>query len=459
LATPLTHFADVEDIGGGQKRAQILAYPKYYLDNGFLVLGAEGFVRIMGGYEARRGVHWYRVMDDGTFTYGHLRFSDSFTPLRQVTASSELQESRIPTTPPSRVMLVADNEILHENVLPGVNRRFRYWADGLYWRHELTDAVQAEVLKGSRFFGFEFRRERRGEFNGRLAPGYVSHEGFDADDEAKAHLRIPELRETLGDIYRVGLNPQDVRDWLSGKVTLNDSVTYQEGVDAYSGWEDNYLYYYHGAGNREDWNYGADDVIRVGYYAGDWFRGLIRLDLSGIGAGATCSAAVFSFYDRNPWYRYEDDTKKLYAIAAANGDWVEGTEDGNPQAGSSCWNHKAYDAESPTSWAGSAGCSTAGTDYVDTELASALFEDGYAGWVDMTMNADGRSWLESAFGEASPNGLIFVGTSGEGDGPNTEVYSSEYATPATRPKLTVTYTAGGGVSIPVFVSSQRRWRN
>lgn len=417
----INHFSEEAVLPNGQRQRSILSYPKYYLDNGFLALGVEGFVRIAGGYEAKRGVHFYRVMDDGTFTYGHLKYSDRFIPIRQVTANAELVEAHIPMSPPSRVSLINDNEILHENVVPGVNRRFKYWSDGLYWRHEFTDKAQAEASKGSRFYGFEFRRERKGTFNGRLAPGYVEHEGFDELDEKKAGLRIPELRSMQGDIYRIGLNPQDVKDWVAGKVILNDSVTYQQGASGYSGFEDTFV-----RSSSADTNYGTDAELQIyGYYSG-YRKVLWKADVSAL-AGETVDTAKLYLYC------YNDDRSggvcRIHKIL--NSDWT---------VGGATWNHAVTDT---IAW-NTAGMGS-GTDYTAAQEDSWTYVGTDNIWHDWDIPAMVQDWIDGT------NYGAMLTPPYETLNALTQYRSSDYTTDTTkRPKLTITYTPAAGGPTKTF---------
>jgi hypothetical protein len=201
-------------------------------------------------------------------------------------------------------------------------------------------------------------------------------------------------------------------------------------------------------------NYGAALAIFPGY------KMLFRFDLSSITSGSTCSAATIKITTPDTQTRTGTPTISYYKISDANGDWIEGT--GIPdtaKTGEPCWSYKAYDATNPISWAGSAGLSTAGTDYINTVLGSVTFPytcnpgDSYTA----TFNADGRTVLQSWFGVISNNGLVAIVTSGVG-GWTQQVCMSEHATEAYRPVLTVTYTAGGGI-IPIVQYYNRLRRN
>lgn len=187
-------------------------------------------------------------------------------------------------------------------------------------------------------------------------------------------------------------------------------------------------------------NYGIHPSGLTGPYGSRILRELQRFDLSSISAGATCNSAVLYLYDKDWASRTADCTITLYKIADANGNWVEGTVNGDAETGSPCWGYKAYHATTPTGWAGSAGLSTAGTDYVDTSLGSTIFTDGVSGYRAITLNADGRAVLESWFGGTGGNGLVLIGTGLSGAW--TE-WQSRQGTDTQRPYLAIDYTEAG----------------
>jgi hypothetical protein len=215
--------------------------------------------------------------------------------------------------------------------------------------------------------------------------------------------------------------------------------------DDYAGILDNRL---------DDWtpnyNNGGQPIGYCGIktYGGRELRELQRWDLSDIPSGATCDAAVLSLYDTNWVSRTSDNTINIYEIADANGDWIEGTARDKVQNGSPCWDYKAYNSGA---WAGSAGLSTSGTDYINTSLGSAIFTDGVSGYRTITLNADGRSVVAGWFGEATNNGVILRGS---GTGGWTE-WVSRSGTDGQRPYLTVTYTVSGSTGNSYYYQQQQ----
>jgi hypothetical protein len=185
--------------------------------------------------------------------------------------------------------------------------------------------------------------------------------------------------------------------------------TFQQGVDGYSGCQDGHV---NGGPSWVNWNAGGSSVITVGRYdAYSPRKILIRFDLSSVEAGELCKAASLRFYHTGTTGNQTANvTIVAYAIAAANGGWIEGTVNEAVQEGSPCWNQLAYGSPG-TNWAGSAGLSTPGTDYIATSLGSVLCPDGSDGWRTIVFNAAGRAVIQSWFGVAAPAGLLIVPSS------------------------------------------------
>ena len=166
-----------------------------------------------------------------------------------------------------------------------------------------------------------------------------------------------------------------------------------------------------------------------------------RFDFSGLTASWTVTAVVLNLYDTNWANRSADCTIDVWQIASANGDWIEGTTTGAAQTGSPCWSYKAYDATTPTNWAGSAGLSTATTDYINTSLGQAVFTDGVSGYRTITFNATGEGVVEGWLGDATNDGFLITGS---GSNNNWTEWHSSQGTDGNRPYLSVTYTTGAG---------------
>lgn len=176
--------------------------------------------------------------------------------------------------------------------------------------------------------------------------------------------------------------------------------------------------------------------------SGRILKDLQRFDLSGLTSGWTVTGTVLYLYDLDWAPRTADCTINVYQIASANGDWIEGTTTDETEVGSPCWNKKEYNT---VNWAGSIGLSTAGTDYVNTSLGSAVFTDGVSGYRTITFNATGEGIIEGWLGDATNDGLLLVGT---GSGATWTQWDSSQGTDGQRPYLSVTYTVtAAGIAI------------
>ena len=210
----------------------------------------------------------------------------------------------------------------------------------------------------------------------------------------------------------------DLRKWMQAAIY---PVVIDPDFSGYSSLGDTVIR----SGSRANNNYGGANPL----YLLNVMPNLIRFDLSSISSEATCSAATLTLTLSSGGFA---EGSQLYKITDANGDWIPGTLDGEIQTGSPCWNYKEHDT---TAWAGSAGMGTAGTDYVDTALSTA--NETSPGCV-YTFNTDGKTVLQSWFGDATNNGLL-IKTSAVG---YSFYYSNDEATAGNRPTLAVTYSTG-----------------
>ena len=177
--------------------------------------------------------------------------------------------------------------------------------------------------------------------------------------------------------------------------------------------------------------------------AGKKEKTLLRFNLSSLtnslGAGETLQINSATLH----WRAYDNflgtNTLDIYEVSAANAGWVEGTSlisDGNAKAGESTWSYRSY---ATTNWAGSAGMSTAGTDYISTPVATVEINGnaaaGYTIFDESLPASLVQGWADD---ESSNGGLLFdmdAGTSA-----NVYMWTSEYSVQAAAPSLTVDYT-------------------
>ncbi|PIS04654.1 MAG: hypothetical protein COT81_05230 [Candidatus Buchananbacteria bacterium CG10_big_fil_rev_8_21_14_0_10_42_9] len=188
-------------------------------------------------------------------------------------------------------------------------------------------------------------------------------------------------------------------------------------------------------------NYGATTV----FYTSSWgacqgsgqMRILIHIDTSFIPTNASVSAATFyayHYHDGEIGFHTDNIDLKIRPILSGNDAWwPEGTkDDATADSGEPTWNHKEYDT---VSWAGSAGLSTADTDYGSGVATSTVATNSeYVGW-DITSLA--QDWISD-----NSNNLGFMLAH------NTlccssfiiSFYSSEIAGGTRRPYLELTYS-------------------
>lgn len=182
-------------------------------------------------------------------------------------------------------------------------------------------------------------------------------------------------------------------------------------------------------------NYGTTTSIQAGSVTGEKRKALIRFDLSAFSGYTVQGDATFTLYQRNPFGAQTD--MSLYQISAANAGWIQGNG-GNPaDPGEAAWNFKIQGAPQ-TAWAGSAGLSTSGTDYLATALNTFTYVPGVNGTaVNITIAAAVlQGWIDNPSSNA---GMLLVAdtiTAGQ--------YGTFYnsaATQSVRPKLVFTAVA------------------
>ncbi len=254
-------------------------------------------------------------------------------------------------------------------------------------------------------------------------------------DPATANMRVPLkwLVTTSGGkaILTVTLPPGD----HAGKV-LDPTLLVQP--DAAAG-KDTYI-----QSNVATGNFGSSTFM--GYGAN--LITLIEFDCSSISTSAQCvSAALQTTAVAQSSARAF--IMSCWFLAIGNAAWIEGTQSGAlALAGEPCWNALAADGAGGvmTAWAGNAGCATAGTDYESTPVAT------FTGNVSDPVGTNYQCVLSPArvtgwFG-VSNYGLRLAT-----DGTGPYLGTSDHATAAYRPMLTVDYKLGGNVRI-----FRRGWR-
>lgn len=179
-------------------------------------------------------------------------------------------------------------------------------------------------------------------------------------------------------------------------------------------------------------------------------RGLVSFDLSSLPAYASIDSITLRLIANSTSSDIAGETPftiEVHEISAANADWVEGTGLADGGAGDDSganWNWK--DESTSTTWAGSLGMSTPGTDYEVTTLASETFNDEplEGGIVDFTFSGSSAQLTDLIDGWQTTNaGLVVIHDDYPGLGNNKRLrfYTSEFANAAFRPVLLVEFTA------------------
>lgn len=117
----------------------------------------------------------------------------------------------------------------------------------------------------------------------------------------------------------------------------------------------------------KNFNFGGGDQLLVGNHEliGN-FHGLLQFDLSSLPKNAVIHSVRLQMQKPSTGVGVDDFTVVVYELSSANSDWVEGfAPGGEARPGSASWNSKGFDH-----WEGSAGASTAETDFIDIPLAS-----------------------------------------------------------------------------------------
>lgn len=293
----------------------------------------------------------------------------------------------------------------------------------------------------------DFKIRRAGDWDGNLPR--ATARGFDVDDDAgrplffaqKPYLFKPGdetaasvpvdllLRNVAGEWYLRLALPAPIApatDW-SGWVlepTWSSQPGAADGLDTLVV-----------NGGSADQNFGVNTLLSNGLAGTLLRRGLVQFNLSAL--SGTVTAATLSLYNTDNVGTTASGTLQVHRILAGNAGWVEGTVNAAIEVGSSCWNKKVYNT---TNWAGSAGLGTSNTDYSATQMAQANWADGVAEALSLALNASEFSLMR-----ANNAGFRLSATDEATAGKAAYIASSDHATAAYRPTLTVTYTAGGAV--------------
>ncbi|HEX8311004.1 MAG TPA: DNRLRE domain-containing protein [Chthoniobacteraceae bacterium] len=229
---------------------------------------------------------------------------------------------------------------------------------------------------------------------------------------------------------------------LFGLIALASNVTSADAVTlVVNSSSDTYL-----RGGSADQAYGATESLLAGNHSSVGpFTGLFRFDLSGLpNSNITIDSVTLTLTSTGNGAG-ASVTLNVFQLAAANSDWIEGTQNGTNGDGASTWSKKVRDLVAPASpeadWAGSPGARTAGTDYVNTSLASFTGNADTIGTGQLAFSSTG-SFASTVAASAGGSLNLWVGN------PTVilvneffRIASRETAGTASDPLLTVNYTA------------------
>jgi hypothetical protein len=122
-----------------------------------------------------------------------------------------------------------------------------------------------------------------------------------------------------------------------------------------------------------------------------------------------------------------------YRVLPANSAWFEGTQNWVEQVGASCWNKHTFNT---INWAGSAGCSTSGTDWAAVALGTKTQNWSTVGWASITLVAAEIEKLRD--GTYTNIGMLLKATT-EGAANKLAIVASREYVPTLKPTLRITY--------------------
>jgi len=472
-AVPIRHYADRVDLPNGRRTVTLYAYPKYYRDaaNAWQPT-RERFRQVGTEWVADQGVHRLSVRADGRAILTHRGHVLTFQ-LRGLTslAGTAIAGKRLAEIDLSAWTLdasAAEQGRLTWRHGDGTTYSVRYVADQVLDEFVISDerraALKAALPPAAQRWGLDFDIT--------LPPGLTRHVAGKQDAEHDTDRPI----EMRGEGCRQRLVPAWVADprdatgrsgwrerWriAGGRMvqslpvtavdhakSLRTTVTYQEGVDSYSGCTDADIL---SNASYVDKNDGAAQAFSLGYTTGaggEKYRYLCRFDLSAIGACSAVNSATLALYLYTYW---AGSSPMAVSSARVRREWGEGTGTWSAaNAGEVTWNSAKHGSVTWTT----AGCGDTTNDR--TATANSLSVTSTAGW--KTWNV--QPWYEDFLVDGDPNyGTINI-SDDEGTADVAAYRSRNYATASLRPTLTIDYTpaAAGGSPVAAWLHYQRMRR-
>lgn len=219
-------------------------------------------------------------------------------------------------------------------------------------------------------------------------------------------------------------------------------VVYQEGeIDpfaglTYTGTDDNLIVSHPTQPGVVERNYGGHSEVFVGKDGDIPRRGLYRFDVTSLdGLYDNIQSATLRLHIKDKAVSFPN-YMDLYRLTADNASWVEGTAGGSPQAGSSCWAYRSYDATNPVAWdSGTPG--TGAADYMPGgPIASVAYDGTTSGTMEFVINDPAviADWV------AGNNPGLLLRARDESNDSRLMFHSSESGSAAFRPELRIEYT-------------------
>ena len=268
------------------------------------------------------------------------------------------------------------------------------------------------------------------------------------------------LNENSAGQADISMSIDDLFKQTEGRIVLDPSTDFQEGVSGYTGCQDSFLYINeYETPDRTDYNYGASTTLALwavkppgGNHSET--RPIIRFTdmdtISGLGKGLIVTDATMEFklcsrtlsYGSSPPAEY---WVQPYGITPQGSQWAEGS--GNHQQASTgevTWNSERHDCSEPWIEAGASaiGCVSDRIGAVGGAVNIAWISTSGT-WVKWPIHPQyAQSWLEDSLYDQNTAGFILEVTNKETSYTNVlqySWYSRNHATPANRPKLSIEY--------------------
>jgi hypothetical protein len=445
---------EIFDLGPGQRRLTVLAFPRYYRRGEGWATTVEALRAGESPWlaEAAEGVHTLRVRRDGLALCSHLGHDLAFRLRGIVALTQDGTESEAVAVDLAKWAVDLSGlglGMVAWTHASGARYEVRYVADQVLDRLILTDdlraAIRAKLPARAARFGLAFDCS--------MPPGlrrFVDGaDEMDHDTDRPIEMRAGTIRQQL--VPSSVVDPRAAADaldrgwrerWryrggrllqtlpieaLDAAAELRTTVVYQQGVDGYSGCTDAWI---EATSGKADYNSGASAYAWIGFYqASSERRNLIRFDLSALSGVTAVASATLEFYVYDDWF----STGVTVKTARLLREWNEGTKDSaTAGTGEATWNSAKHNQ---VAW------TTAGADSLNNDRTAFSATMAWTSTENEFKSLNVQAWAEDWLVDGSPNyGMLVAGVN------NAEldlVRSREYASASLRPKLTIDYSQGG----------------